>query len=143
MQQPIYADYTTAENGWTVTVSCDGRRAADRVEGGLVAARDRADTLVATVAATTGHRPVVHLLDGDALVFTTAYLSERLGIPPDARIGQAAPPEVTAESGSTAVESDSTTAEPTTAEPTTAEPTRVKPEPTPAPRAENTGEPTG
>ncbi|MCG8917202.1 hypothetical protein L6E12_15555 [Actinokineospora sp. PR83] len=128
MQQPIYADYTTVENGWTVTVTCDGQRAGDRVEGGLVAARDRADTLVASVAASTGHRPVVHLLDGDALVFTTAYLSERLGIPAVARTEQAVPPVVTAEPGPTTVESD---------------PTTVEPEPVPAPPSEDTGEPTG
>ncbi|WP_156755832.1 hypothetical protein [Actinokineospora pegani] len=132
MQQPIYADYTTAENGWTVTVTCDGQQAGDRVEGGLVAARDRVDTLVATVAATAaataGHRPVVHLLDGDALVFTTAYLSERLGIPTDARTGSAGPPVVTAESAPTAVEPDPATAEPG---------------PAPAPPPEDTEEPTG
>ncbi|PWW60276.1 hypothetical protein [Actinokineospora spheciospongiae] len=126
MRQPIYADYTTAENGWTVTVTCDGQQAGDRVEGGLVAARDRADTLVATVAATAGHRPVVHLLDGDALVFTTAYLSERLGIPADAHTGSAVAPVVAAESAPGAVEPDPATAEQA-----------------PAPPTEDAGEPTG
>ncbi|PWW60207.1 hypothetical protein [Actinokineospora spheciospongiae] len=59
MRQPIYADYTTAENGWTVTVTCDGQQAGDRVEGGLVAARDRADTLVAAESAPEAVEPEV------------------------------------------------------------------------------------
>ena len=82
-EHPIYADYAPTEDGWVVLVTCAGHRLRDVAEGDLVAARDTANALIATIASTVGHRPVVHLLDGDALAFTGAYLSERLGIPVD------------------------------------------------------------
>ncbi|OLR94408.1 hypothetical protein [Actinokineospora bangkokensis] len=81
MQDAVYVDYQESGGGWVVTVKHDGEELVDRADGDLVSARDCANTLIATLAAVHGHRPVVHLLDGDAVAYSAAYLSERAGLP--------------------------------------------------------------
>ncbi|MGB3442708.1 MAG: hypothetical protein WBA97_28525 [Actinophytocola sp.] len=79
MADPIEVNYTPDGEDWTVAVKGRGQTLTGRASG-LVAARDRADQLVEKIAPNNepGHRTVVHLLDGDAVEFTTAYLTARL-----------------------------------------------------------------
>jgi len=78
MADPIEAHYTPDGDDWTVAVTGRGRTLTGRAPG-LIAARDRADQLVEQLAPEeTGHRTVVHMLNGDAVEFTTAYLTARL-----------------------------------------------------------------
>ncbi|HEX5117143.1 MAG TPA: hypothetical protein VFW65_18300 [Pseudonocardiaceae bacterium] len=82
MLEPITVNYTPDGDDWTVTVAVAGEpttRSATAV--GLIAARDRADQLVAQLTPDDDHRRVVHLLDGDAYAFTNSYLQARLGLP--------------------------------------------------------------
>ncbi|GAA1239850.1 hypothetical protein GCM10009676_25750 [Prauserella halophila] len=80
MTQPITAVYVREEGDYTVTVTGDGQEFADRAPG-IIAARDRADQLIEKIAPKTGDDEdptVVHLLDGSALEFTSAYMTARL-----------------------------------------------------------------
>jgi len=77
MREPIQADYVPDGDDWSVTVSGRGQRLTGTAPG-LIAARDRADQLVEKLAPEEKHRTVVHLLNGDAVEFTTAYLTARL-----------------------------------------------------------------
>lgn len=78
MADPIEAHYTPDGDDWTVAVTGRGRTLTGRAPG-LIAARDRADQLVEQLAPEeTGRRTVVHMLNGDAVEFTTAYLTARL-----------------------------------------------------------------
>ncbi len=80
MPDPIEVNYVPDGDDWQVTVSGRGQLLRARAPG-LIAARDRADQLVEKVAPEGRLRTVVHLLDGDALEFTTAYLTARLAKP--------------------------------------------------------------
>jgi outer membrane biosynthesis protein TonB len=78
MADPIEAHYTPDGDDWKVAVKGRGRTLTGRAPG-LIAARDRADQLVEQlVPQEPGHRTVVHMLNGDALEFTEAYLTARL-----------------------------------------------------------------
>jgi len=80
MPDPIEVNYVPDGDDWQVTVSGRGRKLSGRAPG-LIAARDRADQLVEELAPEQKFRTVVHLLNGDALEFTTAYLTARLSKP--------------------------------------------------------------
>jgi hypothetical protein len=80
MPDPIEVNYVPDGDDWQVTVAGRGQRLTGRAPG-LIAARDRADQLVERVAPNEKLRTVVHLLEGDALQFTTAYLNARLAKP--------------------------------------------------------------
>jgi hypothetical protein len=80
MADPIEVNYVPDGDDWQVTVSGRGQKLAGRAPG-LIAARDRADQLVEKLAPEPKFRTVVHLLNGDALEFTTAYLTARLSKP--------------------------------------------------------------
>ncbi len=77
MADPIEVNYTRDGDDWAVQVTGRGQTLTGTAPG-LIAARDRADQLVEEIAPEEGHKTVVHLLDGDALEFTTAYLTARL-----------------------------------------------------------------
>jgi hypothetical protein len=80
MREPIEVNYEPNGEDWQVTASGRGQRLTEKAAG-LIAARDRADQLVEKLAPEEEHRTVVHLLNGDALAFTSAYLSARLARP--------------------------------------------------------------
>jgi endonuclease YncB( thermonuclease family) len=80
MVTTITVDYTRDGDDWTVTVAGGEQRLIERAPG-LIAARDRADTLVDSMVADEKERAVVHMIDGDAFAFTTAYLRARHGAP--------------------------------------------------------------
>jgi hypothetical protein len=81
MQAPITVNYTPDGDDWTVTVAVAGEQVAHSAKAvGLIAARDRADQLVARISPNEDGRRVVHLLDGDAYAFTNSYLQARLGL---------------------------------------------------------------
>jgi len=80
MSDPIEVNYVPDGDDWQVTVSGRGQLLRARAPG-LIAARDRADQLVEKVAPEDKLRRTVHLLDGDALEFTAAYLTARLAKP--------------------------------------------------------------
>jgi hypothetical protein len=85
MPAPITVNYTPNGDEWTVTVAIAGEQATTMARAaGLIAARDRADQLVAQLAPHADRR-VVHLLDGDAYAFTNKYLQARLGLPDASR----------------------------------------------------------
>lgn len=78
MADPIEVNYTPDGDDWAVSVKGRGQTLTGRAPG-LIAARDRADQLVEKIAHDEqGHPTVVHLLNGDAVEFTTAYLTARL-----------------------------------------------------------------
>jgi len=77
MADPIEVNYTPDGDDWTVAVKGRGQTLTGKAPG-LIAARDRADQLVEKLAPEEPHRTVVHLLEGDAVEFTTAYLTARL-----------------------------------------------------------------
>jgi hypothetical protein len=77
---PIQADYERDGDDWKIKVS-SGDKALTGQAPGLIAARDRADQLVEKLVPGVDHPTVVHLLNGDALEFTTAYLNARLAPP--------------------------------------------------------------
>lgn len=92
MADPIEVNYTPDGDDWTVAVKGRGQTLTARAPG-LIAARDRADQLVEKIAPDEpGHKTVVHLLNGDAVEFTTAYLTARL-----AKTEPAKPAEVPAQ----------------------------------------------
>jgi hypothetical protein len=90
MSDPIEVNYVPDGDDWQVTVSGRGQLLRARAPG-LIAARDRADQLVEKVAPEDKLRRVVHLLDGDALEFTAAYLTARLAKPAEPAAATAAP----------------------------------------------------
>ncbi|MFL6145706.1 MAG: hypothetical protein ACJ72N_28060 [Labedaea sp.] len=77
MADPIEANYVPDGADWTVTVTGRGR-ALTATAPGIIAARDRADQLVEELTPDEAHRTVVHLLNGDAVEFTSAYLTARM-----------------------------------------------------------------
>ncbi|HYQ62636.1 hypothetical protein [Actinophytocola sp.] len=78
MADPIEAHYTLDGDEWTVAVQGRGRTLTGRAPG-LIAARDMADQLVTQLTPEeSGRKTVVHMLNGDAVEFTTAYLTARL-----------------------------------------------------------------
>jgi hypothetical protein len=77
MAEPIEANYVPEGDDWTVTVSGRGKKLTARAPG-IIAARDRTDQLVDQLAPNEEYRTVVHLLNGDAVQFTTAYLTARM-----------------------------------------------------------------
>ncbi|HEX4724250.1 MAG TPA: hypothetical protein VH333_17165 [Pseudonocardiaceae bacterium] len=81
MHAPITVNYTPDGDDWTVTVAVAGETKTQSAKAvGLIAARDRADQMVAKIEPNDDQRRVVHLLDGDAYAFTTSYLHARLGL---------------------------------------------------------------
>ena len=80
MGDPIEVNYIPDGDDWLVTAKGRGQTLTGRAPG-LIAARDRADQLVEKLAPNEEHRTVVHLLNGDAVAFTTAYLTARLAKP--------------------------------------------------------------
>lgn len=118
MADPIEVNYTPDGDDWTVAVKGRGQTLTARAPG-LIAARDRADQLVEKIAPDEpGHKTVVHLLNGDAVEFTTAYLTARL-----AKTEPAKPAEVPAQADKT--------------EQKEATPPSPERKPTPKPRAES------
>jgi hypothetical protein len=77
MAEPIEANYVPDGDDWTITVIGRGKQLTGKAPG-IIAARDRADQLVEEVAPDEEHRTVVHMLNGDAVQFTTAYLTARM-----------------------------------------------------------------
>ncbi|WHT20569.1 hypothetical protein N8J89_05740 [Crossiella sp. CA-258035] len=77
---PITVDYMPEGEDWTVTVRY-GQLEEAATAPGLIAARDQADQILERIAPGTPSR-AVHLLDGDAFAFTTAYLHARHGLTP-------------------------------------------------------------
>jgi hypothetical protein len=80
MREPIEVNYEPEGEDWQVTVTGRGQTLRGTAPG-LIAARDRADQLVEKLVPGEENRRVVHLLNGDALAFTSAYLSARLAKP--------------------------------------------------------------
>lgn len=79
MVETITATYKHDNDDWTITVSDRGKELTGKAPG-IIAARDRADQLVEKLA--PNERPtVVHLLNGNALEFTSAYMAARLTLP--------------------------------------------------------------
>ncbi|MEU7782980.1 MULTISPECIES: hypothetical protein [unclassified Amycolatopsis] len=79
MVEAITATYVQEDADWTITVSGQGKELTARAPG-IIAARDRADQLVEELAV-DGKATVVHLLNGSALDFTSAYMTARLTLP--------------------------------------------------------------
>lgn len=77
--EPITVHYLPEGDDWTVNVTTGETLLTDQAPG-LIAARDRADQLVEKLSGQDEHRTVVHLLQGDAFAFTTAYLHARHGL---------------------------------------------------------------
>ncbi|PPK68958.1 hypothetical protein V5P93_001329 [Actinokineospora auranticolor] len=100
MYEPILANYTPDGDEWTVEVRGKGQTLTATARG-LIAARDRAEQLVDKIAQGDKKRTVVHTLNGDAVDFTAAYLSARLGLtddPADTDATNTIPPQPTAPS---------------------------------------------
>lgn len=112
MVQPITAVYVREEEDYTVTVAGLGKEFSDTAPG-IIAARDRADQLIEKIAPRTGSDEdptVVHLLNGSALEFTSAYMT--------ARLSKTDVPQDEADTEERAATEDTTTAEDTAAEDT-------------------------
>jgi hypothetical protein len=78
-------NYEPDGHDWAIEVAAGGGESGTGRASGLLGAREEADWLVAELAAdTVGTVRVVHLLQGDALAFSAAYLSARLGLAPAA-----------------------------------------------------------
>ncbi|MBB4904311.1 hypothetical protein [Actinophytocola algeriensis] len=133
MADPIEVHYTPDGDDWTVTVKGRGQTLTGNAPG-LIAARDRADQLVEKLTSDEpGHRTVVHLLGGDAVEFTTAYLTARLAkTQPDKPAEVPTPAERTAEK---ATERAAQQAPQQTVEKAEAPKPEKAPKPTPTPRA--------
>jgi hypothetical protein len=153
MADPIEAHYTPDGDDWTVAVKGRGRTLTGRAPG-LIAARDRADQLVEQLTPEeSGRKTVVHMLNGDAVEFTTAYLTARLARteePPaveeaeepataDAEPDQDAPKDSPEEADEATPGPKATGDVPGPA--ASAEGPQVPAKPTPAPRAEPTTQP--
>ncbi|WP_210407973.1 hypothetical protein [Allokutzneria sp. NRRL B-24872] len=89
---PITINYVPDGDDWTITVNA-GEESTTAHAPGLIAARDSADQIVEKIVTGKKQRTVVHLLDGDAFAFTTAYLHARHGM----TTGQQQPPASEAE----------------------------------------------
>lgn len=94
----ITATYAREDDDWSVKVAGVGRELRARAPG-IIAARDRADQLVEKLAGEGANPTVVHLLDGSALEFTTAYMTARLARPEPAAEGEQEPGETPAPAG--------------------------------------------
>jgi hypothetical protein len=79
MVEAITATYDQQDGDWAITVSGHGKELTARAPG-IIAARDRADQLVEELGG-EGRATVVHLLNGSALDFTSAYMTARLTLP--------------------------------------------------------------
>jgi outer membrane biosynthesis protein TonB len=79
MVEAITATYVQEDADWAITVSGQGKELTARAPG-IIAARDRADQLVEELAG-EGRTTVVHLINGSALDFTSAYMTARLTLP--------------------------------------------------------------
>jgi hypothetical protein len=79
MVEAITATYVQDDADWAITVSGRGKELTARAPG-IIAARDRADQLVEQLGG-DGKNTVVHLLNGSALDFTSAYMTARLTLP--------------------------------------------------------------
>jgi hypothetical protein len=79
MVETITATYVQEDADWAIKVNGLGKELTAR-EPGIIAARDRADQLVEELAG-DARTTVVHLLNGSALDFTSAYLTARLTLP--------------------------------------------------------------
>jgi hypothetical protein len=80
MREPIEVNYVPDGDDWQVTVTGLGEK-REATATSLITAREQAEELVAELVPEEERRSVVHLLNGDALAFTSAYLSARLGRP--------------------------------------------------------------
>jgi hypothetical protein len=84
MLTPITANYVPDGDDWKVTVTRDDETLTERAPG-LIAARDTAEQMVEKLSANdndsadSSGATVVHLLDGDPVAFSTAYLHARHG----------------------------------------------------------------
>ncbi|RZS32663.1 hypothetical protein EV193_11140 [Herbihabitans rhizosphaerae] len=106
---PIEANYVPDGDDWKITVTGRGKTLTATAPG-LIAARDRADQLVEKLAPNEEHRTVVHLLDGDAFEFTSAYLTARMTMPEASR--EPAPVEQVAEKEAKPAEKEKPAAKP-------------------------------
>ncbi|MDQ7805014.1 hypothetical protein Q5425_14815 [Amycolatopsis sp. A133] len=79
MVETITATYVQDDADWAITVSGRDKELTARAPG-IIAARDRADQLVEELAG-DAKTTVVHLLNGSALDFTSAYMTARLTLP--------------------------------------------------------------
>jgi hypothetical protein len=79
MVEAITATYVQEDADWAITVSGHGKELTARAPG-IIAARDRADQLVEELGG-DGKTTVVHLINGSALDFTSAYMTARLTLP--------------------------------------------------------------
>jgi hypothetical protein len=79
MVETITATYVQDDADWAITVSGRDKELTARAPG-IIAARDRADQLVEELAG-EAKTTVVHLLNGSALDFTSAYMTARLTLP--------------------------------------------------------------
>lgn len=78
----VTAAYTHDEDEFRVVVSGYGTSMTAAAPD-VTAARELVDRLVTQLIPANGSVPVVvHLLDGDAIAFTRAYLAAQLGLPP-------------------------------------------------------------
>lgn len=85
MAEPIVARYAQEGDDWTVTVSGHGKVLTAQAPG-IIAARDNTDQLVDQFGPAAKGATVVHLLNGSALEFTSAYMTARLTRPEPAPI---------------------------------------------------------
>ncbi|WP_188316633.1 hypothetical protein [Solihabitans fulvus] len=145
--EPITVNYVPEGDDWAVRASTGGR-SLDAHAPGLIAARDRADQLVEQLTKDTKQDvTVVHLLEGDALAFTTAYLHARHGLsatgPGQPPVEPAAQPPAETRDAPTAAPPEAAT-EPTNPPPA-AEPVTVTKTVSPTQIADPTGtaDPTG
>lgn len=81
--EAITATYAQHDEDWTVTVAGLGKELTAKAPG-IIAARDRADQLVEKISPENRATTVVHLLNGSALEFTTAYMTARMNRPEQA-----------------------------------------------------------
>ncbi|HWE90109.1 MAG TPA: hypothetical protein VG317_11680 [Pseudonocardiaceae bacterium] len=79
MNEPITVNYVPDGDDWRITAVA-GAVTKTATATGLMAARDQVDQLVAKMAPGQESPTVVHLLNGDAVAFTTQYLHARLGL---------------------------------------------------------------
>ncbi|MCP2164938.1 hypothetical protein [Goodfellowiella coeruleoviolacea] len=82
--EPITVHYATDGDSWQVIVSTGARELITEASS-LVSAREQAEDLIAEIRQDTPLARAVHLLDGDPVAFTAAYLRARHGLPAPAR----------------------------------------------------------
>jgi outer membrane biosynthesis protein TonB len=133
MADPIQVNYTPDGDDWTVSVRGRGQTLTGRAVG-LIAARDRADQLVEKLAPEEGHKTVVHLLNGDAVEFTTAYLTARLAKSDPPAQAEEPEEEQAEEPTESAARPEAQLAKPTPAPRTAPEPAAAEQKPTPSPK---------